>query len=84
MFPLQSLSENSLIATFQLSTAIYLNLGRSQNGVYGEWVKLPRENQDTLGKEENAGKKHVLFFYLLSMGECNTILSAYTLYRHLG
>ena len=23
-------------------------------------------------------------FYLMSMGECNTILSAYTKYRHLG
>ena len=83
MFSLQSLSENSLITTFQLSTAIYLNLGSPQNGVYDERVKLPREDQDTLGKEENAGK-NVLFFYLLSMGECNTILSAYTLYRHLG
>ena len=35
MFPVQSVSENSLIATFQLSSAASLNLGLSQNGVLG-------------------------------------------------
>ena len=33
MFSMQSVSENSLIATFQLSSAASLNFGRSQNGV---------------------------------------------------
>ena len=34
-YSLQSLSQNPLIATFQLSYAVCLNLGRSQNGVLG-------------------------------------------------
>ena len=33
MFSMQSVSENPLIATFQLSSAASLNLGQSQNGV---------------------------------------------------
>ena len=32
---MQSVSLNPLIATFQLSSAASLNLGRSQNGVLG-------------------------------------------------
>ena len=39
MFSMQSLSENPLIATFQLSSAPSLNLGRSQNGVLGNGLK---------------------------------------------
>ena len=33
MFSMQSVSQNPLIATFQLSSEVSLNLGRSQNGV---------------------------------------------------
>ena len=36
---MQSASENSLIATFQLSSAASLNLGRSHNGVLGNGLK---------------------------------------------
>ena len=32
MFSMQSVSENPLIATFHVSSAASLNLGRSQNG----------------------------------------------------
>ena len=32
---MQSVSKNPLMATFQLSSAVSLNLGRSQNGVLG-------------------------------------------------
>ena len=35
MFSMQSVSQNPLIATFQLSSAASLNLGWSQNGVSG-------------------------------------------------
>ena len=35
MFSMQSVSSNPVIATFQLSSAASLNLGRSQNGVLG-------------------------------------------------
>ena len=34
-FSMQSLSENHLKATFQLSSAASLNLGHSQNGIQG-------------------------------------------------
>ena len=39
MFSMQSVSQNPLIATFQLSSAASLNLGRSQNGVSGNGLK---------------------------------------------
>ena len=39
MFSMHSVSRNLLIATFQLSSAASLNLGRSQNGGIREWVK---------------------------------------------
>ena len=35
MFSMQFVSLNSLIATFQLSSAASLNLGRSRSGVLG-------------------------------------------------
>ena len=35
---MQSVSENPSIATFQLSSAASLNLGRSQNGVIGNGI----------------------------------------------
>ena len=35
MLSMESLSENPLIATFQLSSADSLNLGQSQNGALG-------------------------------------------------
>ena len=47
MFSMQSVSENTLIATFQLSSAASLNLGRSQNGVLGNGLnemKVSRHN----------------------------------------
>ena len=37
---MQSVSSNSFIATFQLLSAAYLNLGRSQNGVSGNGLTL--------------------------------------------
>ena len=39
MFSEQSVYSNPLIATFQLSSASSLNLGRSQNGVLGNRLK---------------------------------------------
>ena len=38
-FAMKSVSENPLIATVQLSSAASLNLGRSQNGVFGNGLK---------------------------------------------
>ena len=38
MFSMQSVSQNPLIATFQLSSAASLNLGQSQNGVLGNGI----------------------------------------------
>ena len=29
-------------------------------------------------------QNHIILIVAISMGDCNTILSAYTLYRHLG
>ena len=40
MFPMQSVSLNPLIATFQLSFAVSLNLGQSQNGVLGNGLSI--------------------------------------------
>ena len=40
MFSMHSLSENPLIATFQLSSAASLNWGRSQNGVLGNGLTI--------------------------------------------
>ena len=40
MFSRQSVSENPLIATFELSPAASLNLGRSQNGVLGNGLSV--------------------------------------------
>ena len=40
MFSMQSVSENPLIATFQLSSAASLNLGQSQDGVLGNGLTL--------------------------------------------
>ena len=37
---MQSVSKNPLIATFQLSSAASLNLGRSQNGVLGNELTI--------------------------------------------
>ena len=42
MFYMQSVSQNPLKATFQLSSAASLNMGQSQNGVLGNglmWLK---------------------------------------------
>ena len=39
MFSMDSVSENYLIATFQLSAALSLNLGWSQNGVLGNRLR---------------------------------------------
>ena len=39
MFSMQSVSENPLIATFQWSSAVAFNLGRSQNGVLGNGLR---------------------------------------------
>ena len=36
---MQSVSENPLIATFQLSSAASFNLGQSQSGVLGNGLK---------------------------------------------
>ena len=36
---MQSVSENHLIATFQLSSAASLNFGRSQNGILGNGLR---------------------------------------------
>ena len=36
MFSMQSVSQNPLIATFQLLPAASWNLGRSQNGILGK------------------------------------------------
>ena len=40
IFSMQSVSQNSLIATFQLSPAASLNLGQSQNGVLGNGLNV--------------------------------------------
>ena len=40
MFSMQSVSQNPLIATFQLSSAASLNLGQSQNGVLGNGLNV--------------------------------------------
>ena len=40
MFSLQSVSENPLIVTFQLSSGTSLNLGWSQNSVLGNGLTL--------------------------------------------
>ena len=45
MFPMQSLSKNILIATFQLSSAVPLNLGQSQNGVLGNGLMFSTLSQ---------------------------------------
>ena len=37
MFSMQSVSQNPVIATFQFLSAASLNLGRSENGVFGNW-----------------------------------------------
>ena len=39
MFSMEFVSKIFLIATFQLSSAASLNLGRSQNGVLGNGLK---------------------------------------------
>ena len=41
VFSMQSVSQNPLIATFQLSSAVSLNLGQSQNGVLGNGLTRP-------------------------------------------
>ena len=40
MFSMQSVSLSLLLATFQLSSAVSLNLGWSQNGVLGNGLTL--------------------------------------------
>ena len=40
MFSMQSVGKNRLTATFQLSSAASLNLGRSQNDVLGNGLNI--------------------------------------------
>ena len=40
MFSMESISENPLIATFQLSSEASLNLGWSQNGILGKGLNM--------------------------------------------
>ena len=40
MFSMQSVSKNPLLATFQLSSAASLKLGRSQNSVLGNGLSI--------------------------------------------
>ena len=40
MFSMQSVSQNRLIATFHLSFAVSLNLGRSKTGVIGKGLNM--------------------------------------------
>ena len=58
---MQSLSFNPLIATFQLSSAASLNLGRSQNCVLGNGFNKKKCGK-TMGKGENADNQYVLLF----------------------
>ena len=63
MFSMQSVSEKSLIATFQLSSAASLNLGRSQNDVFGdELINVIKRPYTFVTKGSNsAEKKEVVF-----------------------
>ena len=44
MFSMQGVSQNPSITTFQLSSAASLNLGRSQDGVWGNGLTCPSAN----------------------------------------
>ena len=52
MFSMQSVSENPLIVTFQLSSAASLNLERSQNGVLGNGLMEVQMMKFVLDKVE--------------------------------
>ena len=70
MFSMLFVSQNPFIAKFQLSAA-YLNLGWSQNGLLGNGLTLHHtiltfnnpEEENIVGKGENAGNQHFLFFH---------------------
>ena len=61
-------------------------------------VRVKKPFEKIVGKEENAGNHNLFYpsqnksqffgriYFVVGkwMGECNNILSAYTLYRHLG
>ena len=70
MFSMLFVSQNPFIAIFQLSAA-YLNLGWSQNGLLGNGLTLHHtiltfnnpEEENIVGKGENAGNQYFLFFH---------------------
>ena len=53
MFSMESVSLNPSIATFQLSSAASLNLRRSRNGVFGNWLNAI-EKKFLFEREKNA------------------------------
>ena len=61
---MQSVSENSLIATFQLSSAPSLNFGLAQNGVNIAKITFSVFDlvENIVGKGEDTGYQHFLLF----------------------
>ena len=79
---------NTVRVLFSHKTLDYYSLYSEQSMVITTLRK--KHFQNIVGKEENVGnhfkavRTYSTFFIVCKlMGECNTILSAYTLYRHL-